>query len=108
MNLAESIELALINPEVFSIGINTHLEKGTESWGNEYGWRVYCPSMWFTLGDRGEATLENCIFYHQLIILHELSHNLSGIRECGFGDNPPWDLFLLVKVLSHFSEETEK
>lgn len=104
MNLAESVELAKINPKIFSIGINTHLQPG--SWGNEYGWQVYCPNMWFTLGDRKEATIENCIFHHQIIMLHELTHHLSGIlHHCDDNEDPEaWDKFLCE---IHFSLSME-
>lgn len=96
MNLMESVELALVSPEAFSIGINTHLKSGCDSWGDSQGWRVYCPNMWCTLAVRGKATLENFILSHQVLVLHELTHHLSGVEICWTeNDSGAWDNFLV-------------
>jgi len=54
-------------------------------------WSVNCINMWVaTLGPK--LNLENAILEHQVIVIHEITHALSGIKDCCPNNDPyAWD-----------------
>lgn len=63
-------------------------------------WCVNCLNMWIaTLGKT--LNLENAIFYHLIIVLHELTHVFSG-EEDHESDPYSWDRFI-EKILKELT-----
>lgn len=77
---------------------NVEVKPSGDSWGYRGRWQVNFMNTIATLGDRKDFTLESIIRYHNVVVLHELSHMLSGVRKCWSTDGKQthWDAFLIV------------
>jgi len=79
---------------------NVEAKLSGDSWGYRGRWQVNVLNTCATLGDRESLTPESFILYHNLVVLHEVSHALSGVQKCWStdGKRTHWDKFLMLVV----------
>jgi len=71
-----------------------------DSWGHKGRWQVNLTNTCATIADREDFTVESVIHLHNIIVIHEISHALSGVRQCWSTDGKQthWDKFLQTVV----------
>lgn len=77
---------------------NVDAKHSGDSWSYRGRWQVNLMNTLATLGDREDYSLDSVIRYHNVVVLHEISHVLSGVRQCWQmidPENTHWDAFLL-------------
>jgi len=78
---------------IFYVGTIKHpTDSDSHAWRDK--WCVNCVNMWVaTLGH--DLTVENAVGEHVVIVLHEITHALSGVHNCApNSDASAWDRFL--------------
>jgi len=76
---------------------NVDAKHSGDSWGYRGRWQVNLMNTLATLGDREDYSLDSVIRYHNIVVLHEISHVLSYVRQCWQTIDPEntyWDAFL--------------
>lgn len=79
---------------------NVEAKVSGDSWGYRGRWQVNFVNTCATQADQNNFTIESVIRYHNVVVLHEISHALSGVRKCWSTDGKQthWDAFLIGVV----------
>jgi len=80
---------------------NVDAKHSGDSWGYRGRWQVNLMNTCATQEDKKDFTVKSIIRFHNILVIHELTHALSGERYCWNRINGKlffWDAFLMNVV----------